>query len=227
MGPGQVKSDPEHQVTISKPFYMTVYPVTAEQYVLLMGLDGTPPLREPRRKDIGLLGRRPYKDAVEFCTRLSKVAGRTCRLPTEAEWEFSCRAGTSTRFFFGDAEKDLPRYTWLHKDIMSRDVNDPLPPVGQKLPNPWGLYDLFLCGEWCSDWGADYPKPVPDSQGNLPAGGLIDPKGPNTGTERVIRGEQWSLEDQRAPGVVGFGSRFRGRGEPFVPFAFRVVMEIK
>jgi formylglycine-generating enzyme required for sulfatase activity len=131
-----------------------------------------------------------WKDATDYCATLTqrdRVAGRIStnsvyRLPTEAEWEYACRAWTSTRFSFGDdpGYTNLTNYAW-DDDNSGRMTH----PVGQKLPNPWGLYDMHgNVWEWCQDWFGLYP------------GGIaVDPQGPATseddGASRVIRGGIW------------------------------------
>ncbi|NLY00371.1 MAG: formylglycine-generating enzyme family protein, partial [Rhodopirellula sp.] len=106
-----------------------------------------------------------------------KDAGRVYRLPTEAEWEYACRAGTATRFCCGDDVNELGGYAWFvgNSDRQSH-------PVGQKKPNAWGLYDMHgNVSEWCHDWYThDYC--------HLPSD---DPQGPQYGTERVSRGGCW------------------------------------
>lgn len=99
-----------------------------------------------------------WNDANRFCQWLSTKSGKRYRLPTEAEWEYAARAGSSTRFFFGERETELPRYAWCREN--SSAVTHP---VGQLQPNPWGLYDLYgNVREWCKDWyQRDYYKSSP------------------------------------------------------------------
>jgi hypothetical protein len=121
-----------------------------------------------------------WEDCEEFCRRLSALpaereAGWTYRLPTEAQWEYACRAGTASRWFFGDDEAALPDYAWFRKNSGWRTHA-----VGEKKPNAWGLYDM--CGNvcnWCADWSAShYYRQSPPS----------DPSGPATGADHVVRG---------------------------------------
>jgi formylglycine-generating enzyme required for sulfatase activity len=119
-----------------------------------------------------------HDDAVEFCRRLSKQEGVEYRLPTEAEWEYACRAGTTTAFSFGDDEAKLGQYAWYDKNAW--DIGEKYAHrVGQKLPNPWGLYDMHgNVWEWCQDWYAPYGSETVVS----------DPVGPAQGDYRVLRG---------------------------------------
>jgi formylglycine-generating enzyme required for sulfatase activity len=118
-----------------------------------------------------------WYEAVEFCGRLSelpeeKKASRVYRLPTEAEWEYACRAGSKTAFNFGRNSKSLDKFAWF--DLSLEEPN----PVGQLLPNAWGLHDMHgNVWEWCSDWYGPYPNNAE-----------VDPIGPENGSERVIRG---------------------------------------
>ena len=111
-----------------------------------------------------------WDDAIGFCKQLSKQDGREYRLPTEAEWEYSCRAGTVTAHSFGDDIADLGEYAWFASNAW--DVDEAYAhKVSQKVPNPWGLYDMHgNVDEWCSDW---YPF------------------GPVAFSSRVVRGGGW------------------------------------
>ena len=124
-----------------------------------------------------------WDEATEFCRKLSampaeRAARRVYRLPTEAEWEYACRAGTATRWYSGDDEAGLADVAWFNKN--SGGVTHP---VGEKKPNAWGLYDMSgNVGQWCADrFSADYYKQSPPS----------DPTGPPAGSSRVLRGGHW------------------------------------
>ncbi len=167
-------------VRITEPFYIGIYEVTQEQYEIVMG-----------HNRAGWKGAdRPVYDvswyeAVEFCERLSALTGKRVRLPTEAEWEFACRAGTSTRYSYGDDPTMLGEYAWHSGNSQDDGTLRPPHPVGQKKPNGWGLHDMHgNVREWCSDWAGS-----PYSYKDVP----VNPKGPPTGRYRVIRGgDCWS-----------------------------------
>jgi formylglycine-generating enzyme required for sulfatase activity len=128
------------------------------------------------------------------------------RFPTEAEWEYACRAGSSTTYFFGDDEKSLSDFAWYYRNSGERSH-----PVPLKKPNAWGPYDM--CGnvdEWCSDWYGEYPE-----------GAVSDPAGPKEGFDRVGRGGGWNN------GAVYFRSTYRSRHPPCrrsISLGFRVAL---
>jgi len=159
---------PQHEVSISKPFYMGVTEVTQAQYEAVMGTN--PSHFKGATNPVETVS---WNDATKFCKKLSKKTRQAVRLPTEAEWEYACRAGTTTRFSFGDEDGALGDYAW-HND----NSGDTTRPVGQKKPNAWGLFDMFgNMWEWCADWYGDYPK-----------GAATDPQGPASGAYHVFRG---------------------------------------
>jgi len=120
-----------------------------------------------------------WNEVVEFCRKLSEQEGAEYRLPTEAEWEYACRGGTTTGYSFGDNASQLGEYAWY-----SENSDSTTHAVGQKLPNAWGLYDMHgNVWEWCRDWYADYGKERV----------LIDPTGPASGNTRVLRGGSFSF----------------------------------
>jgi formylglycine-generating enzyme required for sulfatase activity len=165
-----------HQVTLTKPYELGVYEVTQEQYERVMGIN-----RSEFKGSTNPVEQVSWVDAVAFCEKLSSLpeersAGRVYRLPTEAEWEYACRAGTTTAYSFGDDESSLGEYAWYGSNS-GRKTH----PVGLKQPNPWGLYDMHgNVWEWCSDWYGDYPNDA-----------VTDPKGPPSGSARVDRGGCW------------------------------------
>ena len=122
----------EHKVKLTKGFYIGIHEVTQEQYKAVMG---TRPSRH--RGDKNPVDSVSWKDAMAFCNRMSIMTGRNISLPTEAQWEYACRAGTTTRFSFGNEKKDLDAYAWYLSNGGGKSH-----PVGQKKPNPWGLYDM-------------------------------------------------------------------------------------
>lgn len=168
-------NDYPHRVTLTNPFYMGVHEVTNAQWKHVMG---SVSVRSEWKDDDHPVERVSWEDAVEFCRKLSALpeerkAGRVYRLPTEAEWEYACRAGTTTKYSFGDDEELLGDYGWF-KDNWGIKTH----PVGQKKPNAWGLYDMHgNAWEWCSDCYGDYS----DAE-------VINPQGPSSGSSRVYRG---------------------------------------
>jgi formylglycine-generating enzyme required for sulfatase activity len=167
MGEGQE----QHEVTLSKPFYMGVTEVTQAQYQAVMGTN--PSTFKGATNPVEMVS---WDDATEFCKKLSEKTRQAVRLPTEAEWEYVCRAGTETIFCFGNADSALGDYAWYKENSGSATH-----PVGQKKPNAWGLYDMHgNVWEWCADWYGDYPKAA-----------VTDPQGPASGPFRVLRGGSW------------------------------------
>jgi formylglycine-generating enzyme required for sulfatase activity len=182
------KEGPQAAVTISRGFWVGKYLVTQGEY---LGLTGSNPSFFNANSGYGADLTRPvdsvpWFDATNFCSQLTQqeqAAGRiptdsVYRLPTEAEWEYACRAWTSTRFSYGDdpGYVNLTNYAWYYGN--SAEMTHP---VGQKLPNSWGLYDMHgNLEEWCQDWYGPYS-----------GGATIDPQGPATGSLRVLRGGYW------------------------------------
>ena len=167
---------PQHRVRITKPFYLGVYEVMQAQYQKVVG--NNPSQFKGESLPVETVS---WEDAVAFCKRLSEVAeeraaGHTYRLPTEAEWEYACRAGSTSKYSFGDSEAELEKYAWYVKNSDST-----MHPVGGKQANGWGLYDMDgnVC-EWCQDWYGPYT-----------AGAANDPSGSGAASRRVLRGGGW------------------------------------
>jgi formylglycine-generating enzyme required for sulfatase activity len=165
---------PQHEVTISKPFYMGMTEVTQAQYEAVMGTNPSA-FRGPANP----VEKVSWDDAAAFCRRLSSKTGKTFRLPTEAEWEYACRAGSKTRFSFGDSDNALGDYAWWQGNSGARPN-----PVGRKKPNAWGLYDMDgNVKEWCADWYSSYSDKA-----------STDPQGPKSGSTCVMRGGAWCFK---------------------------------
>ena len=195
---------PQHQVCISTGFWMGQTEVTQGQYKSVMNAQpwsGENYVQEDANNPAVCVS---WDDAAAFCRKLSQQEGETYRLPTEAEWEYACRAGTTTRFSFGDSDSSLGNYAWFNGNAYDVDQKY-AHSVGQKKPNPWGLYDIHgNVDEWCSDWYDDYYSNSPS----------VDPKGPSPGVFRSLRGGSWNSVEHllrcawRLPGyrsvIVGF-----------------------
>jgi formylglycine-generating enzyme required for sulfatase activity len=162
---------PVHTVTLSA-FEMSATEITQGQYKAVMGKNPSHFTGDDNLPVESV----SWNDAVSFCRALSQKTGSEFRLPTEAEWEYACRAGTTTKYSLGDNASDLARAGWYFSNSSLKTH-----PVGQKTPNAWGLYDMHgNVWEWCSDW-----------YGNYPSGSVTNPMGAQTGPYRVIRGGGW------------------------------------
>jgi formylglycine-generating enzyme required for sulfatase activity len=210
---GRQENETQHEVTISKDYYLGVYEVTQAQYEKVMG-------KNPSHFQGAKVGNEnadlpvenvSWNDAVEFCKKLSdlpeeKKAGREYRLPTEAEWEYGCRAGSKTAYAFDDEEGLLPEYGWFNRKSSGRTHT-----VGLLEPNAWGLYDMHgNVWEWCSDRYGDYTK-----------GAVSDPSGPKEGSHRVLRGGSWDYV------AAVCRSAFRDWGDPSIrdhDYGFRLAL---
>jgi formylglycine-generating enzyme required for sulfatase activity len=173
-----VDEEPQHKVRITKPFYMGKYPVTQEEWEKLMRNNPSEFKQAGKRAPVETVS---WNDCQEFIKKLNQKEGKTYRLPTEAEWEYSARGGDSggsTIYTYGNDASKLGDYAWY--DDNSGDTTHP---VGQKKPNSLGLYDIMgNVWEWCGDWyDEEYYKNSPNA----------DPKGADVGEDRVLRGGSW------------------------------------
>ena len=180
---GRQENEEQVTVTLTKPFGLGKTEVTQGQWNKVMGTapwEGKPFAQADKDCPTSCVD---WNDATAFCQRLTDTehtngklpAGESYRLPTEAEWEYACRAGTQTAWSFGDDESLFGNYGWFEGNVFSYPHA-----VGLKKPNPWGLFDMHgSVFEWCSDW---YDRKL---------SGGTDPVGPEGGSRHVLRGGGW------------------------------------
>jgi uncharacterized repeat protein (TIGR02543 family) len=186
---GRDSDETQHKVTLTKPYYIGLFEVTQKQYALVMGSnpsnfsgDKRPVERVSWNTIRGNGDYAPYNwpgsstaDANSFIGRIQKRTGLAFDLPTEAQWEYACRAGTATAYSYGESANG--DYMW-YRDNSSEQTHD----VGTKKANAWGLYDMHgNVWECCLDWYAS----------NLGTAAVTDPKGASSGSGRVLRGGSW------------------------------------
>jgi formylglycine-generating enzyme required for sulfatase activity len=173
---GRGGEKPAHRVKITKPFYLGKYEVTQEQWEAVMG-NNPCKFKGPKNP----VEQVPWDDCQKFLDKLNAkfgTQGGKFALPTAAQWEYACRAGSTTKYCFGDDDIQLGEYAWYGKNSGNTTHT-----VGEKKPNAWGLHDMHgnVC-EWCADWyDGNYYEKSP----------LEDPPGPARGSHRVLRGSSW------------------------------------
>ena len=202
---GSDSEKPIHRVTLS-PFHIGKFQVTQAQWKAVMKTNPS-----AFKGDTLPVERVSWTDAFEFCLKLSEKTGNEYRLPTEAEWEYACLAGSTGKYCFGDDEALLNDYAWFDENSGSKTH-----PVGEKTPNNWGLHDMHgNVWEWCQDWysGNYYEELVRQGE-------AVNPQGPATGDYRVLRGGSWFNDrlDARAVYRNGYHAAYRN-----LSLGFRVV----
>jgi formylglycine-generating enzyme required for sulfatase activity len=203
---GSSESDdekPPHQVKVNS-FAIGKYPITQAQYQAVMGNNPSYFKNNPQNPVECV----SWNYAKAFCQKLSRITGKTYRLPTEAEWEYACRAGTTTRYYFGDDANQLGDYAWYYGNSGGKTH-----PVGQKKPNGWGLYDMSgNVWEWCEDnWHNSYAGAPDDGSAWLD----------NDNDYPIVRGGSWGLNPYNCRSAI---RNYIIRRDPrFYVFGFRVV----
>jgi uncharacterized protein (TIGR02996 family) len=209
---------PQHEVELTRPFYLGVYPVTQREFQAVMGHNPAAFTAE-NGGPLHPVENVSWLDGQDFCERLSKrERGRKYRLPTEAEWEYACRAGTTTAFSFGphattryaNYDGNYP-YGGKHKEAYLKRTSA----VGSYPPNAFGLYDMHgNVWEWCQDWYGDrYYQRSPKK----------DPRGPRTGRGRVLRGGCWDCIGSYFRAAHRYGNPVEGRDNYK---GFRVALDV-
>jgi formylglycine-generating enzyme required for sulfatase activity len=199
----------QHEVTITKPFYVGVYKVTQAQYQRILG-------KNPSTY-IGAnypVAATSWEDATEFCEKVSEKTHRKVGLPTEAQWEYMCRAGTATAYSFGDDAAKIGDYCWGVFNWGGR-----MHPVGQKKPNAFGVYDVHgLMWEWARGFYGDYD---PSKK--------LDPEDPASGSEHVARGGTYRSRPPFLRSSIRIGSTMKEgvKREGDDRFGFRVEMDVE
>jgi formylglycine-generating enzyme required for sulfatase activity len=168
---------PPHEVTLTKGFYLGVHEVTQAQWLAVMGSNPAV-FRRGQQADQRPVESVSWDDCQTFIARLNERGRERFRLPSESEWEYAARAGSTTRYPWGDDPSGFAVHEHAWANSRSYAITHP---VGQKRPNAWGLHDMHgNVWEWCQDWYAPYPE-----------GPQRDPTGPAEGKEKVFRGGSW------------------------------------
>ncbi len=191
MGAKDCKNAPPHHVRLTKSFYLGIYQVTQREWKAVMGRWKNPSFFKGDDHPVEKVS---WDDCQKFIAVLNRKEGTMkYRLPTEAEWEYACRAGSTTRYCCSDSDAQLGSYAWFRENSGSKTH-----PVGTKASNAWGLHDMHgNVWEWCGDWYSDYPTVT-----------VSDPQGPSDGSYRVGRGGSWGLV------AASCTAALRGRDSP-------------
>ena len=202
---GRVGSERQHQVSLTNGFYIQTTEATQKQWQAVMGIN---PSYFKTGGDDYPVEHVSWNDTQDFIDLLNKREGvHKYRLPTEAEWEYVARAGSTSRFSYGDSDSQLSEYAWF-EDFSENETHQ----VATKKPNDWGLYDTHgNVWEWCQDWFGDYPSEA-----------VKNPKGPSLGTERVVRGGSWNTPERFCRTAFRYGITPGNRNGDM---GFRLVMD--
>lgn len=174
---GRTEDETQHLVVLTRPFYLLTTTVNQKQWERIM--DGNPSFFRHPDLPVEAVS---WDEVAAFIARLNRLGAEKYRLPTEAEWEYCCRADSKTAYCYGDAVTDLGSYAWYQANSGEGYAVRQPHPVATRHPNSWGLYDLHgNVWEWVSDW---YDA--------LPAKAVTNPAGPEQGNARVIRGGRWN-----------------------------------
>ncbi|GIW79464.1 MAG: hypothetical protein KatS3mg105_1271 [Gemmatales bacterium] len=181
---GRSVSERQFRATISRGFWLSKYPVTQAQWITIIGSNPSGFQDQEEFYDLPVENVNWF-DACAFCEQLGTVIAIELpgnwrfRLPTQVEWEYACRAGTATKYFFGEADSQIGCFAWYAANSMDRTH-----PVGQKQGNGWGFYDMYgNVWEWCLDGPDEYP--LSDA---------IDWIGPTDSDNKVIRGGSYGVK---------------------------------
>ncbi len=170
---------PRHKVTLTRGFYLAIHPVTQACWEAVRG--NNPSRTKSKKRPVERVS---WPDCQKFLRKLSERDGHTYRLPTEAEWEYACRAGTTTPFYFGETiSADQANFETHFNEYSAPTRNNKTTLVGKFPPNAFGLHDMHgnVWG-WCQDWYGKYPKEE-----------AVDPQGPKDGRHRVLRGGSYGI----------------------------------
>jgi formylglycine-generating enzyme required for sulfatase activity len=196
-------SETQHKVALTQPFYMGKLEVTQAQYQRVMGENPS-----ATKGDDLPVHNVAWQNAQDFCDKLSQQLGREVQLPTEAQWEYACRAGTTTAYHSGDTIADLDKVGWY-----GGNSDRKLRPGGQKLANAWSLYDMHgNIREFTRDFYS--PGPLEDA---------TDPTGPKEGDSHVVRGGAYTAN---AAGSFNCRAAIRRPTEALVITGFRVLVTV-
>jgi formylglycine-generating enzyme required for sulfatase activity len=211
--PEEAAAEKQHKVTISEPFYIGKYELTQKQFEKIMGVNPT-----PTKGDELPATNSPFKDVEAFCVKMSKATGRTVLLPTEAQWEYACRAGTTTAYSNGDDVTKLGEVCWYGENSKQK-----MHPVGKLKPNAWGIFDMHGNAR---EFVRDIYGEKPQADATDPTGPTEEMKDPKKGVMmgHVVRGGAFTANAVKAGNCR---SASRRPTEGLTATGFRVIVLVK